>query len=164
MRTQFNKSQSFVSCFGVDFQLFPRNYANWNFVSSTVKSLCSQPGGWREGGRKHILWSLPSANIWLGRICLKVSKLKFTGKKLWAYGPIPLSVHHCSLPRLVDKEKFSPSESSQTPLSHLVVLHLPLHSLFLLKFSIDSIIAPKGQAANPFPIFAQKYLRSSHCR
>ena len=64
----------------------------------------------------------------------------------------------CTLPRLVDKEKFPPSESSQTPLSPLAGSPPPpTHFLFLLKFSIDSIIAPKGQAANPFPIFAQKY-------
>ena len=112
-----------LSCFGVDFQLFPRNYANWNFVSSTVKSLCSQPGGWREGGRKQIFWSLPSVNISLGRICLQVSKSKFPGKKFVALGLIPLSVRHCTLPRLVDKEKFASSESSQTPLSPLIPPH-----------------------------------------
>ena len=34
----------------------------------------------------------------------------------------------------------------------------PSHSLLLLKFSMDSIIAPRVQAANLFPIFDQRNL------
>ena len=79
----------FQSCFGVDFQLFLRNYAKQNFVSSTVKSLAPS----LEGEKANILEAAECGKKWR-----KI--YRFWNWNLYdrERPKSPLSLHPCTLP------------------------------------------------------------------